>query len=88
MRAVKPKRPAPGAVTSSGSTSPLRCGTCAAQARMKAPARLASKVAARRGLPMSRMSERTSSASILSMASAAAYSHSSRFAVVASWFAR
>ncbi len=51
---------------------------------MKMPTRLASKVAARRGLPMKRMSERTISASILSMASAAARSHSTRLAVVAS----
>ena len=84
MRVVKPKRPAPAAVTSSGSTSPVRCGTCAAQARMKMPTRLASKVAARRGLPMKRMSERTISASILSMASAAARIHSTRLAVVVS----
>ena len=84
MRVVKPKRPAPVAVTSSGSTSPIRCGTCAAQARMKMPTRLASKVAARRGLPMKRMSERTISASTLSMASAAARIHSTRLAVVVS----
>ena len=62
--------------------------TAEAQARMKAPARLASNVAARRGLPMTRMSERTSSASILSIASAAAISHSTRLAVVASILAR
>src|SRR5215831_5878515 len=48
-RVVKPKRPAPVAVTSSGSTSPMRCGSCAAQARMNVPTRLASKVAASRG---------------------------------------
>src|SRR5215831_15831543 len=88
MRVVKPKRPAPVAATSSGTTSPLRCGTWAMQARMKAPTRLASKVAARRGLPMKRISERTTSSSILSMASAAALSHSMRLAVVACWCLR
>src|SRR4051812_5609736 len=51
---------------------------------MKAPTRLASKVAARRGLPINRMMERTRSASILSMASAAASSHSTRLATVLS----
>ena len=55
---------------------------------MNSPTRLASKVAARRGLPMKRISERTSSPSILSMASAAASSHSMRLAVVASWCLR
>ena len=84
---MKPKRPAPGAVASSGSTSPLIWGNWAAQARMKAPARLASKVAARRGLPMVRISDAITAVSIRSVASAAAASHATRWATVASWWA-
>src|SRR5712691_5294591 len=55
---------------------------------MNWPARLASKVAARFGLPMARMSEPTIAASALSTASAAALSHATRFPVVLSWLAR
>src|SRR5262249_8260361 len=88
MRLVKPKRLAPSALRSSGSTSPCMCGSWIAQARKNAPERLCSKVAARFGLPSTRMSASTTCGSILSAASAAAFSHSTRFEVGASWCAR
>src|SRR5215471_8007404 len=88
MRLVKPKRLAPSALRSSGSTSPCMCGSWIAQARKNAPERLCSKVAARFGLPSTRTSASTTCGSTRSAASAAAISHSTRFEVGASWCAR